>query len=354
VPRQLSSLSQLTFLDLGDNDGMASGYEHLGQLVKLEDLDLCACARAPEQVPASLANLTAPTCLDLNNPTSGVTEGGWEHLQPLGLRLRELNLGASLTEIPACLSHLTAVTWLGLSWHTLLHGDAWQHLSLLRQLRFLDAHSCELEEVPAELSSLTQLTELILEDSEMLEAGWEHLAPLRRCQSLDLRNCGLDEVPASLSHQTALTMLALDLNAPRRGWQHLRPLQQLRALHMRDCGLTKLPTALSAFTLLTALDCSANAKLASGWKHLKPLRHSLLEAHFSSCGLLEVPAVLSALTNLTHLSLAGHRTLWCGWEHLDPLRRLVLLDLSSCSLERLPEELIDLLHSSPLLKIDIA
>lgn len=201
---------------------------------------------------------------------------------------------------------------------------------------------------------LTQLTELILEDNEMLEAGWEHLPPLQRCQSQSLRSCGLDEVPASLSHLTALTMLALDLNALRRGWQCLRPLQQLRALHMRDCGLIKLPKALSALTTLTALDCSANAKLASGWKHLKPLRHSLLEAHFSSCGLLEVPAVLSALTNLTHLSLAGHTTLWCGWEHLDPLRRLVLLDLGSSSLERLPEELTHLLHSSPLLKIDIA
>ena len=64
----------------------------------------------------------------------------------------------------------------------------------------LDLKGCSLAGVPEDLSALTSLSSLDLNENYDLAGGWQHLRPLRQLSALDFRGCSLSEVPHELSH----------------------------------------------------------------------------------------------------------------------------------------------------------
>ncbi|KAI7841744.1 hypothetical protein COHA_004610 [Chlorella ohadii] len=86
---------------------------------------------------------------------------------------------------------------------------------------------CFLTEVPAAVAALTALTLLQLGFNQ-LTGGFDHLRPPAQLQVLWLHANDLAEVPPVVAALTALQHLSL--GNPQSGWQHLRPLAQLQSL----------------------------------------------------------------------------------------------------------------------------
>ena len=224
--------------------------------------------------PAVLAALTALTQLRLTARTQLNSSSAWETtLQPLA-QLRELSLfNCQLTAVPAALSRCTLLTNLDLVCNPLTSG--WQHLQLRR---------------------------LYLGNAGDVAAGSCHLTTLSQLRYLDLGDCALSEVPAAVSALTTLTDLLLDHNALRRGFDHLRPLAQLRWLSLTHNNLVAIPPAIAALTALRHL--YVGLRVRSGWQHLQPLAHLELSdvAVYMSCS---AGVALQVLRNL-HPAAARH------------------------------------------------
>ena len=81
-------------------------------------------------------------------------------------------------------------------------AGGWQHLAGRSSLTRLNLSGCwVLDDVPAELSTLTALRELELANCHGMkpDSSWQHLAGLRALTLLNLRFCGLEEVPPALA-----------------------------------------------------------------------------------------------------------------------------------------------------------
>ena len=100
-----------------------------------EGSPLAACAPPPPHrcpFPADACSLDLAA-----NPT----EGGWEHLPPLG-RPTALVLLQSITALPPTLSRLLALRRLTLAYNPQIDGSTpgWRHLRRLPALEFVVAH----------------------------------------------------------------------------------------------------------------------------------------------------------------------------------------------------------------------
>lgn len=164
-----------------------------------------------------------------------------------------------------------------------------QHLP---QLQELDLIQSQLDQVPAQLTSLTQLTRLSL-GSNRIKSGWQHL--MQQLAELNLDNCGLRRVPAHLAGLTQLTQLCLSRNPIVSGWKHLPP--RLQELTLENCGLWRVPAQLAGLSQLKVLSLgnfksrhSARNNLKGGWRHL-PLQ--LTQLRVEDCGVWRVPAALA-------------------------------------------------------------
>ena len=271
-------------------------------------------------------------------------------------RLRELALwGSDLLTVPASMASLTRLTRLSLN-NTQVSGG-WQHLPL--QLEHLDLGTTELPTVPPELSRLSHLTRLDLWENMELEGGFEVLSRLSSLARLNLTECRLDQdaslppclqwldisangltaVPAALSRMAVLTYLDLQYDPIASGWQHLSGMRLLAHLNVESCGLEAVPQVFSQLTAVTWLDMTDNP-IASGWQHLAGMQHlEGLSLHW--CGLTAVPQVLSQLTALTSLDIR-YNSISSSWELLDGMQHLSNLSIVQCSLTAVPQVLSQL------------
>ncbi|KAL4855184.1 Leucine-rich repeat and death domain-containing protein 1 [Chlorella vulgaris] len=338
----LRPLTRLRHLSLVDCDLGVTAEELLSlpALAGLQVLQLPCCNL--EQVPLALSGLTQLTSLALSNPRAEV-HNIIMSTAPLATlrRLEGLKLNCcNLIAVPQQVSVLSALTRLSLNENARLVGG-WQHLLPLMQLQDLDLSWCSLTAVPEQLSALTALTRLDFSRNEHLSGGWQHLLLLMQLQDLDVATCTLAAVPKWLSALTALTRLNLSGNRLESGWQNLLPLLQLQDLNMGSCSLKAVPRQLSALTALARLNLSHSAQ--HDWLELQPLMQ-LCDSPTA------LPEHLSALTALTCLEQIDN-SLSRDWQRLLPLIQLQDLNLSKCRLMAVPEQVTAL---TALTRLDLS
>lgn len=271
---------------------------------------------------SALLNLTALTSLSIFHEVPG----RWADLARLP-QLARLALTAERLALP--MEPLTALTSLiidGVHRSGILSQLQAALLNMPR-LRELELKCVPLATLPADLSTLTALTRLLVHTWQpAITAGWEHLRALSYLEALKLRNClGGVELPAALTCLTALTccnIVSVAAGQPTGGWQHLAALRRL--LHLRCVALQPVPGELWGLTLLTRLELErCNTGNGDGLARLERLQSlSLIR-----CGLASIPLAVAALSELTCLNLAFNYVLASGWEHLLHLP-LLELDLT--------------------------
>ena len=194
-----------------------------------------------------------------------------------GVRTVDMALGGGvhLEWLPPELAHLTSLALCGDYFR-----DGWEHLShQLRQLRLTygSRYASEQRSVPLELAGLTQLSSLSLAASNHITGGWQHLP--RQLQQLILRGRGLQQLPAALTALEQLTELAPDSNPIKGGWQHLP--RQLQQITISDCSLEQLAVELAALAQLSYLNLYGSV-IRGGWQHL-PQQLQCLHLTCSRC-----------------------------------------------------------------------
>lgn len=237
-----SSLTNLTHLDLGSHNRLSPAIlESLTSLTALQWLSLSASAL--RQLPEDMSALTRLTFLQLGNNRNLSTGSLGAVLQHL-VRLR----GLWLSYIP----HLADPGSLDGLLHVL------RGLPELQSLWLRECGLTELPEGMTALSSLTHLDLRSNLDGLAPASLDRVLPNLTALRSLDLSSCCLVEVPAGISSSTCLTHLNLNFNPIRCGWHHLRPLARLCELKLAHAGLAELPPDLTALQALQRLNLWAN------------------------------------------------------------------------------------------------
>lgn len=116
--------------------------------------------RPPSGLPSAISTLTALTQLDLSY---NKLAGGWQHLLQL-IPLQDLKLSfCSLTALPQQVSALRSLpAWACLGACSWLAAGSWQRMLALTQLQGHSLGQCSLMAVPEQLPELTALTRLDL------------------------------------------------------------------------------------------------------------------------------------------------------------------------------------------------
>ena len=256
----LAALTQLTSLNLGGNQIGAEGAASLAALTQLTSLDLWG-NEIGEEGAAVLAALTQLTSLDLGDNEIG--DEGAAALAAL-YQLTTLDLGGNNEigdEGAAALAALCQLTTLDLSGNQI--GDEGAvALAALSQLTILDLSGNQIgDEGAAALAALSQLTSLNLGFNQIGAAGAAALAALSQLTTLDLGGNEIgDEGTAALAALSQLTSLNLGFNQiGAAGSVALAALSQLTTLDLDGNEIGDEGTAaLAALTQLTRLDLSRN------------------------------------------------------------------------------------------------
>ncbi len=164
IPRQLSQLTHLEWLRLGDNELTGTIPPALGKLTDLEDLKLGANQLRGE-IPSELGQLTSLRNLGLfRNQLSGEIPSDLGHLT--NLRALVLQANRLSGSIPSELGQLTNLAVLGLSGNW-LNGEIPPELGQLTDLHYLNLAGNELTgEIPPELGQLINLGQLSIQGNE--------------------------------------------------------------------------------------------------------------------------------------------------------------------------------------------
>jgi small GTP-binding protein len=199
----------------------------------------------------------------------------------------------------------------------------------------LDLSDCALTEIPVEVFSLTQLTELKLgswlgdpqfrnkiktiplainqlQDLEVLILSGNSsivlpdvLEELKNLTSLYLRNVNLAELPQVVTRLKNLAVLDLRRNRLRNLPDQLPRLSNLSLLNLSENPLTSLPGIVTQLETLQELYVSAIGltKLPESIGRLKSLR----KAELSNNKLHELPESIGQLARLEHLNISNNR-----------------------------------------------
>ncbi|KAL1191030.1 putative disease resistance protein RPP1 [Cardamine amara subsp. amara] len=234
----------------------------------------------------------------------------------------------------------------------------WEKSKSLGNLKWMNLNNSKnLRELP-DLSTATNLQELILSKCSSLEELPSSIGKLTSLQILDLSGCSsLIELPSSIGKLTSLQLLDLSgcsslIELP----SSIGKLTSLQLLDLRGCSsLIELPSSIGKLTSLQLLDlrgCSSLIELPSSIGNATNLQKldlswcsSLEELSFSigkltslqildlsGCSsLIELPSSIGNATNLQKLDLS-----WCSSLEELPfsigkLTSLQILDLSRCS-----------------------
>lgn len=178
------------------------------------------------------------------------------------------------------------------------------YLPYLESLEIPDAANGEL----VHLKSLSQLTDLHVENGSLSEDELSAIGQLTGLKRLTLSNCGISSI-ASLSHMNQLQYLDLSQNTIRN-LSVIGDMQELEELYLNNNVVTDL-TSLSSLTKLRMLDVSYNSL-----KSVDPIRSitALTYLNFahnevsdirmltSLVALIELNASHNALTDVTAIS----------------------------------------------------
>ena len=327
IPAELGSLTNLKDLRLGGNQLTGEIPAGLGSLTNLEWLYLNDNQLTGE-IPAELGNLTNLTNLRVlwlaGNQLTGCIPGGLRDvplndLTQLGLDycMPATTAGDAATDRAALVALYNATD--GANWHN--NGNwlsnapmgVWHGVTTDSDGRVthLDLQRNQLTgEIPAELGSLTNLTDLRLTFNQLtgeIPAELGSLTNLERLGLYDNRLTG--GIPAELGSLTNLEGLSLSGNQLTGGIPaEFGSLTNLESLDLSFNQLTgEIPAEFGSLTNLIELGLNDNQLTGEIPAWLGSLTN--LEGMYLAANQLtgEIPAELGSLTNLTDLRLGGNQ-----------------------------------------------
>jgi internalin A len=300
IPEEIRGLRTLEELNLADNE-LTSIPEAIGSLTGLKRLDLrtnrlyslpegiCNLHGLEElqvnvnqlkRLPADFGDLLKLRELFLNaNQFEQIPTQVWELAN-----LETLSLSGPFEELPAEICSLTALTNLYILAAPLRElPDA---LALLKKLRNLTLYGSRLETVPLSVFELSELRGLSIEglfpEQGVLTQLPDEIAKLTNLQLLHLSRNALHQVPDSIGSLVRLESLILSENELTSIPAAIGNLAELRQLSLDGNRLTQIPSSLAKLDQLEHL-----------WLDDNPLNSALQSAH--SAGLDELQAYLASL-----------------------------------------------------------
>uniref|UniRef100_M1D407 Leucine Rich Repeat family protein n=1 Tax=Solanum tuberosum TaxID=4113 RepID=M1D407_SOLTU len=276
LPEDIGSLSSLKKLYLGNN------FEHLprsiSKLGALEYLNLSDCKRLT-QLPEDIGCLSSLKELHLKG-------NNFEHLpqsiSELGA-LEYLNLSGCkrLTQLPEDIGSLSSLEELYLQGNNFEHLP--QSISKLGALQYLDLSDCKrLTQLPEDIGSLSSLEELYLQGN-----NFEHLpqsiSELGALQWLELSDCKrLTQLPEDIGSLSSLEELYLQGNNFEHLPQSISKLGALQYLDLSDCErLTQLPEFPQQLHTIYA-DWSNDLICNSLFQNISSLQHDISVSEYLS------------------------------------------------------------------------
>ena len=329
LPASMANLTTLTSLDLANNDIGADGAQALKGLINLTSLDLRSNGIGDEGAQA-LKGLVNLTSLDLTNNRIG--DEGAQALKGLfnltSLDLIHNDIGA---EGAQALKGLVNLAYLGLSFNE-IGAEGAQALDGLVNLTSLDLPYNGIgAEGARALDGLVNLTSLNLWANGIGDEGAQALEGLVNLTSLDLANNRIGAEGAD-TLEGLVNLISLDLSnngIGAEGTQALKGLVNLTSLNLWGNGIGDEGTqALEGLVNLTSLDLTNNRIGAEGTLALKGLvKLTSLNLASNDIG-TEGAKALKGLVNLTSLNLQSNRIGAEGAQALKGLVNLTNLDLA--------------------------
>ena len=332
IPVTLTNLTELTVLNLTNNQLSGSIPSQLGQLVNLTDLFL-AGNRLTGEIPQELGRISNLRLLSLgNNRLNGPIPPELGLLKQLGLL--ELESNQLNGPIPSELGNLANLFYLNLQ-NNRLSGPIPDEIGKLSNLRYLYLSTNQLRgPIPAQISLLTNLDHLFLSNNQLSgpippELGrlmqlrklllgnnnlnWiipPELGRLSRLEELWLyRNELIGPIPSEFGNLSNLTRLSLSNNrlseaVPRE----LGRLSRLEGLWLNGNELVgPIPSEFGNLSNLTSLNLRENrlsGRIPNEVGQLSKLNH--LDLSFNQLR-GPIPAQVSQSTNLARLNLSNNQ-----------------------------------------------
>ncbi|KAK6775003.1 hypothetical protein RDI58_026004 [Solanum bulbocastanum] len=357
LPEDIGSLSSLKHLNLSYCNIINGGLpEDIGSLSSLKTL--CFCGNKFEHLPRSISQLGALEYLDLSDckrltqlPKDIGSLSSLKHLNLSGNNFKRLSqsiskLGAleyldlsdckRLTQLPEDIGSLSSLKHLNLSGNNFKRLS--QSISKLGALEYLDLSDCKrLTQLPEDIGSLSSLKELNLSGNNF-ECLPQSISKFGALEYLDLSDCKrLTQLPEDIGWLLFLK----NLNFSGNNFEHLpRSISHICALEyldLSDCKrLAQLPEDIGCLLFLEDLNLSG-----TNFEHLPRSISQICALEYldlSDCKrLTQLPEDIGSLFSLKELNLSGN-----NFEHLPrsiaQLGALEYLDLSdSKKLTQLPE-----------------
>ncbi|XP_057978131.1 disease resistance protein L6-like [Malania oleifera] len=323
IPDTVGNLRNLRVLDI-DTSMVKKFPSSIGMLEKLEEIRAWHCYNLEGDIPSDLGKLSSLRILSLDCTkirSLPVSISGLSCLQSLGLiGCKELQ---PLPELPSSLTSLRI---------TCVSMETFPHLLTLINLKELCFSNCfKLVEIPSEIGKLSKLETLKFYKTNIsiLPANISELSRLQELAVEDSEKIQyFPELPSSLFKLCVQVCESLET------LPCLSNLKNLSYLMLGGClELTRIE-GLGGLELLASLDVSECEKLSTldGLERLGYLR----ELNISKCTSLERLPDLSNLKNLRKL-LALHCNKLIEIQGLDQLKSLEKLKMSCISMNRLPD-----------------
>jgi internalin A len=332
LPASIANLTTFTSLDLQSNSIGHAGAQTLKGLTALTSLHLADNAIRAEGAQ-SLRGLVNLTSLDLHS--NGIGADGAKALKGLAaltvLNLSNNGIGDEGAQSLRCLVNLTS---LNVSSNAIGAPGA-QALEGLVNLTSLDLQSNSIGHAGAQsLKGLVNLTSLNLSNSNIGDEGARALEGLVNLTSLDLDGNAIGDAGAqSLKGLVNLTSLGLYANdIGDEGAQALGALVNLTSLNLQsnDIGAAGV-LALKGLVNLTSLNLSYNLRGPAFWQPREGLvgLFNLTSLNLQNNDIGAAGAqLLKGLVNLTSLDLGGNSIGDAGAQALKGLVNLTSLNLS--------------------------
>ncbi|TAD75245.1 MAG: GTPase [Oscillatoriales cyanobacterium] len=244
----------------------------------------------------------------------------------------ELDLSRNeLQELPAEIGQLQNLTSLSLFSNQL--RELPRQIGQLQNLTSLSLFSNQLRELPRQIGQLQNLTSLDLGSNQLTELPAE-IGRLQNLTSLDLSGNQLRKLPGEIGQLQNLTSLDLGSNQLTELPAEIGRLQSLTELYLLHNQLSELPAEIGQLQNLTTLYPSDNqlSALPTTIIQLK----NLTELHLGGNQLGELPAVIAQLENLTNLDLSDNHLSQIP-EFIRDLPQLKKLDLRGNPISIPPE-----------------
>jgi Leucine-rich repeat (LRR) protein len=205
----------------------------------------------------------------------------------------------------------------------------------LNGVQVLDAQGLELMVIPPEISALTRLQKLYLDDNEISSIP-DSLSNLSQLKTLNLKDNQISSIPNSLSKLSQLQELYLDVNRISSIPDSLSNLSQLKTLNLEDNQISSIPNSLSKLSQLQELYLHDNriSSIPDSLSNLSRLKKLGLGNNLIN----SIPDSLSKLSRLQRLDL-GDNQISSIPDSLSKLSRLKWLSFDNNQISSIPDSL---------------